>query len=168
VILKPGSDDINVDFADVKTIMQHKGIALMGIGKAIGDNAATRALELAIKSPLLDEISLSNAKGIMIHWTVNPYVSMFAIGDVMENIHDTLIGNPDIIFGTTTDENQAIDEIKITIVATGFDTQEEDIEDNTLKTNKSKTNHLNMRITDDEHYYDTPPLMRGYSIRFGF
>tara|TARA_B110000046_G_scaffold185253_1_gene226208 strand:- start:309 stop:1454 length:1146 start_codon:yes stop_codon:yes gene_type:complete len=169
VILKPGSDDINVDFADVKTIMQHKGIALMGIGKAVGDNAASRALELAIKSPLLDEISLSNAKGIMIHWTVNPYVSMFAIGDVMENIHDTLTGNPDIIFGTTTDENQAVDEIKITIVATGFDTQEENLDGNAFKTNKSTSNHLNMRTSeDDEDHYDTPPLMRGYSIRFGF
>ena len=167
VILKPGSDDINVDFADVKTIMQHKGIALMGIGKAKGDDAANRALELAIKSPLLDEISLSNAKGIMIHWTVNPDVSMFAIGDVMENIHDTLIGNPEIIFGTTTDENLAIDEIKITIVATGFDTPEEVIDENTSK-NAKATNHLNSRPSDNDDHYDTPPLMRGYSIRFSF
>jgi len=167
VILKPGSDDINVDFADVKTIMQHKGIALMGIGKAKGDDAANRALELAIKSPLLDEISLSNAKGIMIHWTVNPDVSMFAIGDVMENIHDTLIGNPEIIFGTTTDENLAIDEIKITIVATGFDTPEEEIDENAFKNTKS-ANHLNMRANENDDHYDTPPLMRGYSIKFSF
>jgi cell division protein FtsZ len=167
VILKPGSDDINVDFADVKTIMQHKGIALMGIGKAKGDDAATRALELAIKSPLLDEISLSNAKGIMIHWTVNPDVSMFAIGDVMENIHDTLIGNPEIIFGTTTDDNLSIDEIKITIVATGFDTPEELIDENELKNNKA-ANHLNIRTNDNDDHYDTPPLMRGYSIKFSF
>lgn len=167
VILKPGSDDINVDFADVKTIMQHKGIALMGIGKAKGDDAANRALELAIKSPLLDEISLSNAKGIMIHWTVNPDVSMFAIGDVMENIHDTLVGNPEIIFGTTTDENLAIDEIKITIVATGFDTPEEEIDENAFKNTKS-ANHLNMRPNENDDHYDTPPLMRGYSIKFSF
>jgi len=168
VILKPGSDDINVDFADVKTIMQHKGIALMGIGKASGENAANTALELAIKSPLLDEISLSNAKGIMIHWTVNPDVSMFAIGDVMENIHDTLVGNPEIIFGTTTDENLAIDEIKITIVATGFDTPEEEVEDNTFKSNtKHVNNQSTMRVDSDDHY-DTPPLMRGYSIRYSF
>jgi len=167
VILKPGSDDINVDFADVKTIMQHKGIALMGIGKAKGDNAANIALELAIKSPLLDEISLSNAKGIMIHWTVNPDVSMFAIGDVMENIHDTLIGNPEIIFGTTTDENLAVDEIKITIVATGFDSPEDLTDEHELKNTKT-TNHLNMRPNDSDDHYDTPPLMRGYSIKFSF
>lgn len=166
VILKPGSDDINVDFADVKTIMQHKGVALMGIGKATGDDAAQKALELAIKSPLLDEISLSNAKGIMIHWTVNPDVSMFAIGDVMENIHDTLVGNPEIIFGTTTDENLAIDEIKITIVATGFETHEDNIDDNSLKNTKSIP-HLNNTNDKDDHY-DTPPLMRGYSIKFNF
>ncbi|RLA82995.1 MAG: cell division protein FtsZ [Epsilonproteobacteria bacterium] len=167
VILKPGSDDINVDFADVKTIMQHKGIALMGIGKAKGDDSANKALELAIKSPLLDEISLSGAKGIMIHWTVNPDVSIFAIGDVMENINDTLTGNPEIIFGTTTDENLAIDEIKITIVATGFESTEESIDENSLKTPTKVTTHLNNRQnSDSENQYDLPPHMRGYSIKF--
>jgi len=103
----------------------------------------------------------------MIHWTVNPDVSMFAIGDVMENIHDTLIGNPEIIFGTTTDENLAIDEIKITIVATGFDTPEEEIDENAFKNTKS-ANHLNMRANENDDHYDTPPLMRGYSIKFSF
>ena len=84
-----------------------------------------KALDTAIKSPLLDEISLGDAKGILIHWTVNPNVPMFAISDVMDNIHSTLTGNPDIIFGTTTDENLDVDEIKITIVATGFESSEE-------------------------------------------
>ena len=164
VILKPGSDDINVDFADVKTIMQHKGIALMGIGKAKGDNAANQALEAAIKSPLLDEISLSGAKGIMIHWTINPDVSMFAIGDVMENINDTVEGNPEIIFGTTTDDNLAIDEIKITIVATGFESPEEEIDSSIQKTATKPTPIT--RVNASEDYYDTAPLMRGYSIRY--
>lgn len=165
VILKPGSDDINVDFADVKTIMQHKGIALMGIGKAKGDDAANRALELAIKSPLLDEISLSSAKGIMIHWTTNPNVSMFAISDVMENINDAVEGNPEIIFGTTTDDNLAIDEVKITIVATGFESNEvDDIEEHS--STKHQASSIPSKSKDDEDYYDTPPLMRGYSIKY--
>lgn len=167
VILKPGSDDINVDFADVKTIMQHKGIALMGIGKAKGEDAANQALELAVKSPLLDEISLSGAKGIMIHWTVNPDVSMFAIGDVMENINDTLTGNPEIIFGTTTNSNLAIDEIKITIVATGFDSPSETtLDEEEVKTNTKLLNNTSARVQDGENQYDLPPLMRGYSIKF--
>jgi cell division protein FtsZ len=166
VILKPGSDDINVDFADVKTIMQHKGIALMGIGKAKGDNAATEALEAAVKSPLLDEISLSGAKGIMIHWTTNPNVSMFAVGDVMNNIHDSLLGTPDIIFGTTTNDNMAVDEIKITIVATGFETPEEIIDEQILKST-TRNMHINSRTnTDSASQYDLPPLMRGYSIKY--
>jgi len=167
VILKPGSDDINVDFADVKTIMQHKGIALMGIGKAKGDNAAQEALELAIKSPLLDEISLSGAKGIMIHWTTNPNVSLFAIGDVMENISDSLEGNPEIIFGTTTDESLAIDEIKITIVATGFESSDkEDENDENAHITPVTPAHIMHKSRNDENYYDTPPLERGYSIKY--
>ena len=166
VILKPGSDDINVDFADVKTIMQHRGIALMGIGKAKGDNAAEDALQQAIKSPLLDEIALDGAKGIMIHWTVNPNVSMFAIGDVMENIHESLIGTPDIIMGTTTDENLAVDEIKITIVATGFESQNEEPEERMdQKPDKKVIASQAINNPDSESQYDLPPLMRGYSIR---
>ncbi len=167
VILKPGSDDINVDFADVKTIMQHKGIALMGIGKAKGDNAANTALEMAIKSPLLDEISLSGAKGIMIHWTTNPNVSMFAISDVMEDINDILIGNPEIIFGTTSDSTMDIDEIKITIVATGFESAdtEEAVQESSNMTPVTPV-HVPHKSSNDENYYDTPPLMRSYSIRY--
>ena len=163
VILKPGSADINVDFADVKTIMQYKGIALMGIGKAKGEDAANLALDAAIRSPLLDEVSLSSAKGIMIHWTINPDVSIFAIQDVMENINDMIDGDPDIIFGTTTNETLGVDEIKITIVATGFDSpdslsnKDEIKQDNVSHIQKSKS---------DSDYYDTPPLMRGYSIKY--
>lgn len=166
VILKPGSDDINVDFADVKTIMQHKGIALMGIGKAKGDSAAQEALDLAIKSPLLDEISLSSAKGIMIHWTINPNVSMFAIGDVMENINDTVEGNPEIIFGTTTDETLDIDEIKITIVATGFESSDQEENEDENKNIHHSTPTVPHKSMNDQDYYDTPPLMRGYSIKY--
>ncbi len=168
VILKPGSDDINVDFADVKTIMQHKGIALMGIGKAKGDDSAKVALEQAIRSPLLDEISLSGAKGIMIHWTINPNVSMFAIGDVMENINESVEGNPEIIFGTTTDENLAVDEIKITIVATGFESSElnNDRENETKELPSKQQTAMPAATPNSQDYYDTPPLMRGYSIKY--
>jgi cell division protein FtsZ len=164
VILKPGSDDINVDFADVRTIMQHKGIALMGIGRAKGEDAAQKALDIAIKSPLLDEISLGDAKGIMIHWTVNPNVPMFAISDVMDNIHSTLTGNPDIIFGTTTDENLDVDEIKITIVATGFESSEESKQE--IQQQKTTTHSTTTKVVNNENLYDTPPLMREYSIKY--
>ena len=166
VILKPGSGGINVDFADVKTVMQYKGMAIMGIGTAKGDNAAQRALENAIKSPLLDEISLSGAQGIMIHWTVSPKVSMFALSDIMDNIHDTIDGDAYVIFGTTTDNTLDVDEVKITIVATGFQESNTLEQSATTKIHETQT-QTNHNITlDSKNYYDTPPSMRGYSIKY--
>jgi len=168
VILKPGGGGINVDFADVKTVMQYKGMAIMGIGTAKGDNAAKKALENAIKSPLLDEICLSGAQGIMIHWTVSPKVSMFALSDIMENIHDTIDGDAYVIFGTTTDNTLDIDEVKITIVATGFqDTSSSNEQIITTKAKEPDTqqNTYNVSLTD-KNYYDTPPSMRGYSVKY--
>ena len=161
VILKPGANDINADFADIKTIMQHKGMALMGIGKAKGENATIRALENAIKSPLLEDVTLSGAQGIMVHWTVNPNIPFSSIRDIMEEISDTIDGDADIIFGTTTDDTLDEDEVKITIVATGFETPEEVVNDK--KDDKSTTTMLS---PSDPEYYETPPLMRGYSIKY--
>jgi cell division protein FtsZ len=164
VILKPGSSDINVDFADVKTIMQHRGMALMGIGKGKGENAARDAIENAIKSPLLDEVSLESAKGIMIHWTFNKNLSLFSVTEIMENINDTIDTNADIIFGTTTDDSLAKDEVKITIVATGFETQAEDESD--IEEDSEKPNiQIKHDLSNDPNYYDVPPFMRGYAIK---
>lgn len=168
VILKPGSGGINVDFADVKTVMQYKGLAIMGIGTAKGENASQEALENAIKSPLLDEISLSGAQGIMIHWTVSPKVSMFALSDIMENIHETISGDAYVIFGTTTNDNLDLDEVKITIVATGFqDTNSIYNQVSNSNSNKNFDQLGNSSISpDDQNYYDTPPSMRGYSVKY--
>jgi len=163
VILKPGTNDINTDFADIKTIMQHKGMALMGIGKAKGENATQEALENAIKSPLLDEVSLSGAKGIMVHWTVSPKVTLFSISNVMEHINESIDSNADIIFGNTTDEDLDADEVKITIVATGF---ESSIEDEDKNEKQAQTPNGRILTPDDPNYYDTPPLMRGYSQKY--
>jgi len=165
VILKPGANDINADFADIKTIMQHRGMALMGIGKAKGEDAAIMALENAIKSPLLDEVSLNGAQGIMVHWTVNPNISLFAITSIMEEISETIHGDADIIFGTTTDDTLEEDEVKITIVATGFDINNESNKEEVTQT-QVNTN-VNPALTpSDPEYYDVPPLMRGYSIKY--
>jgi cell division protein FtsZ len=161
VILNPGNSDINTDFADVKTIMQHKGMALMGIGRAKGEDSARQALSNAIESPLLDKMPLTGAKGILIHFNVNPNVSMFAISDVMNDIHDTIDGNAEIIFGTTTSESLEIDEVKITIVATGFDsTKDMSDEKNKQEPKKSQPKE------GDENYIDIPPLMRDYVVRY--
>ncbi len=162
VILNPGNSDINTDFADVKTIMQHKGMALMGIGRAKGDDSAKRALENAIDSPLLDKMPLTGAKGLLIHFNVNPNVSMFAISDIMNTIHDTIDSNAEVIFGTSTSESLEVDEVKITIVATGFESNA------TPQVTQTETNKpsKSMPQPGDENYLDTPPLMRDYIIQY--
>lgn len=165
VILNPGNSDINTDFADVKTIMQHKGMALMGIGRAKGENAAQRALEDAIDSPLLDKVSLNGAKGILIHFNIHPQVSLFAINDVMGTINDRMDSNAEIIFGTTSDSTLEKDEVKITIVATGFESKNDEFEE-TLE-NSEESNSLNtLSLDNNENYLDTPPLMRDYIVQF--
>lgn len=162
VILNPGNSDINTDFADVKTIMQHRGMALMGIGKAKGEDAALRALNNAIESPLLDKMSLSGAKGILIHFNIHPQVSLFAINNVMGTIHDTIDSNAEIIFGTTSDSSLEKDEVKITIVATGF-------ESSVVSTaaNQKDKEELSVNLSpNDENYLDIPPLMRDYVVLY--
>ena len=164
VILNPGNSDINTDFADVKTIMQHKGMALMGIGRAKGENAAQRALEDAIDSPLLDKVSLNGAKGILIHFNIHPQVSLFAINDVMGTINDRMDSNAEIIFGTTSDSTLEKDEVKITIVATGFESRNDEVDEPT-ETNEEE-NQNSAPMVDIENYLDTPPLMRDYIVQY--
>ena len=163
VILNPGNSDINTDFADVKTIMQHRGMALMGIGKAKGEDAAQRALEDAIDSPLLDKVSLNGAKGILIHFNIHPQVSLFAINDVMGTINDRMDSNAEIIFGTTSDSTLETDEVKITIVATGFESKNDEHEE----TNEtSEEGNQNAMPSNDDNYLDVPPLMRDYVVQY--
>lgn len=164
VILNPGNSDINTDFADVKTIMQHKGMALMGIGRAKGENAAQRALEDAVDSPLLDKVSLNGAKGILIHFNIHPQVSLFAINDVMGTINERMDSNAEIIFGTTSDSTLEKDEVKITIVATGFESKNDEVEE-TTEGNEESSNQNNNVLADSENYFDTPPLMRDYIVQ---
>ena len=166
VILNPGNSDINTDFADVKTIMQHKGMALMGIGRAKGENAAQRALEDAIDSPLLDKVSLNGAKGILIHFNIHPQVSLFAINDVMGTINDRMDSNAEIIFGTTSDSTLEKDEVKITIVATGFESRNDELEESS-ESGDETTNQASATLDDsNENYYDTPPFMRDYRVQY--
>ena len=166
VILNPGNSDINTDFADVKTIMQHKGMALMGIGRAKGDDAAQRALEDAIDSPLLDKVSLNGAKGILIHFNIHPQVSLFAINNVMGTINERMDSNAEIIFGTTSDSTLEKDEVKITIVATGFESRNDELEESSESADET-TNQASATLDDsNENYYDTPPFKRDYRVQY--
>ena len=120
LITKPGI--INVDFADVRAVMQDSGSALMGIGIASGESRATQAAKQAINSPLLD-VSVDGAKGVLFNITGSTDLSMMEVNEAASIITENVDPNARIIFGASTDESVKKGEIKITVVATGFDSK---------------------------------------------
>jgi len=140
VILSHGDNDINLDFADVKTVMSHRGLALMGAGYAVGPNAAYDAAKAAIESPLLDNISIDGAMGVLVHFDIHPEYPIMEIGEAMSIVEESADENAAVIFGTTTNENMEIDEVRITIVATGFEDKNAIAEPTTAKTQKTLLN----------------------------
>jgi cell division protein FtsZ len=121
VILSSGENDINLDFADLQTVMSHRGMALMGVGEHEGENAAYEAIKAAIESPLLDNMSINGAMGVLVHFSMHPDFPMMELAEAMEVVHDSAHDDAEVIWGTSTDESIAENYIKITIVATGFD-----------------------------------------------
>ena len=110
---------INLDFADVKTIMTDTGSALMGIGYGSGDNRAVTAAEAAIKSPLL-ETSIEGAKGVLLNITGGPSLGLLEVNEAAAIISDAVDPEANIIFGAVIDEAFQ-DEVRVTVIATGFD-----------------------------------------------
>lgn len=110
---------INVDFADVRTIMADAGSALMGIGRGTGDNRAMEAAKAAIESPLL-ELSIDGAQGILFNITGGPDMGMYEIDEAAKTITEAADPECNIIFGAIVDESMT-GEIKITVIATGFE-----------------------------------------------
>lgn len=110
---------VNLDFADVKSIMSNAGSALMGIGQGSGDTRAIDAVKYAMDSPLL-EVSIQGAKGVLINFTGGRDMGMHEIEEAAKLIHDSVDPEANIIWGTVLDENMT-GEIRVTLVATGFD-----------------------------------------------
>lgn len=117
LITTPGI--INIDFADIKSVMKGAGSALMGIGVASGENRAVEAAKLAISSPLLD-ISINGAKGVLFSIAGGDDLGMYEIQDAAKTITESVDPDARIIFGTIRDENLKKGEVKITIIASGF------------------------------------------------
>jgi cell division protein FtsZ len=117
IITQPGL--INLDFADVKTVMTDAGSALMGIGSARGENRAIRAAELAISSPLL-EASIDGAMGVLLSVAGGSDLGLFEINEACELVQAAAHPDARIIFGTTIDDALG-DEVRITVIAAGFD-----------------------------------------------
>lgn len=130
LITKPGL--INLDFADVKSIMYEAGTALMGVAEAEGDNKVTKAVQLAIESPLI-EADIDGAKGILINITGSNDLPMMDVETAANLITQKAAPNANIIFGATVDE-QLKDKIKITVIATGFSSSTKKIPNSTQTT----------------------------------
>ena len=121
VILSSGENDINLDFADLQTVMSHPGMALMGVGEHQGENAAYEAIKAAIESPLLDNMSINGAMGVLVHFKMHPDFPMMELSEAMDVVHESADEEAEVIFGTTTDEKLPVDYVRITLVATGFE-----------------------------------------------
>ena len=114
---------INLDFADVKTIMLNQGVAHMGVGRATGENRAEDAAKEAISNPLL-ESSIEGARGVIINITGSSDVGLLEANTAAELVQRSADPEANIIFGTVTDDSMG-DEIQITVIATGFEKEEE-------------------------------------------
>ena len=138
---------VNVDFADVRTIMTDQGLALMGTGRASGENRAVDAAAQAISSPLLEDVSIDGATGILINLTGGLDMGLHDVHMASTLIQEAADEDAQIIFGTVVDESIE-DEIKVTVIATGFDKVEERVEENMR----------NLPIQKERH--DIPTIIR--------
>jgi hypothetical protein len=111
---------INVDFADVRTIMASMGRALMGTGIGTGKKRATEAAEMAISSPLLEDVNIEGATGILINITGGPDLTLHEVNEASSLIQQAAHEDANIIFGSVIDPNLS-EEVRITVIATGFD-----------------------------------------------
>lgn len=118
LITMPGI--INLDFADVKTIMKNAGSALMGVGSATGENRAVQAAKTAINSPLL-ELSIDGARGLLFNVSGGPDITMREVHEAAKVITENIDPEAKVIFGAVVDERIKKDELKITVIAAGFD-----------------------------------------------
>ncbi len=111
---------INLDFADVKTIMKEKGLALLGTGSAVGEGRIEEATRMAINSPLLEDISIAGARGALINITGSSAMGLAEINEAVSLVHGEVHDEANIIFGAVIDEEMG-DAVNVTVIATGFD-----------------------------------------------
>lgn len=154
LITMPGL--INVDFADVRTIMNNAGSALMGIGTGIGENRALTAARTAIASPLL-EVKIDGAKGILFNIIGGPDLTMSEVDEAAKIIASAADADANIIFGATIDDSM-VDQIKITVIATGFDETRKRMFDLTEPQVTVKPYQPNGEVAGEE--FDIPAFLR--------
>ena len=146
LMIMPGL--INLDFADIKSIMEDKGKAIMGTGEAEGENRAIKAAEQALSNPLLDDSNMKGAKGVLINITGGMDITLFEIDEAANRIKEEVDEEANIIFGSSFDENLA-GKIRVSIVATG-------IENSSMETIKNKPQPIAVNYIEENILPATP------------
>ena len=154
LIIRPGL--VNVDFADVRTVMSEMGAAMMGTGTASGEHRAREAAERAINSPLLDDIDLSGARGILVNITAGLDLSLGEFSEVGSTIEDIASEDATVVVGTVIDP-ELTDTLKVTVVATGLRNMEFKP---TLATVEPTVAKRPVATASDYKDYDLPPGRR--------
>jgi len=154
LIMMPGL--INLDFADVRTTMSKAGMAIMGIGTSNGENRAMEAAERAISHPLLEDISISGAKGVLINIASNSDLTMEEMTEASERIYNEVGENAEIIWGTVIDDTLG-DEMRVTVIATGIDSSPKSEKGTELR---GKIRDVTFDDLNDAVDYDEPTFIR--------
>lgn len=169
IIIDSGESDINLDFADVKTVMSNRGLAIMGVGVSEGDNSPVEALKDSMQSPLLNDMNINGAMGVLVHFKIHPNCSFFEIDEAMNIIRETVDENADVFFGTTTDESIQNNRVEVTLIATGFEIKQKEKEGTTNLKDCLREHRLNRLkkvssgdFNSDEIYdeLETPSYLR--------
>lgn len=157
LITRPGL--INVDFADVRTVMSEMGMAMMGTGRATGENRAREAAEAAVRSPLLEDINLQGAKGILVNITAGMDLNLGEFSEVGDIVREFASDSATVVVGTVIDPEMT-DELKVTVVATGLGGERE-------KPTKVVDNTRTLDGKTDYNQLDRPAVLRRRAVAQG-
>ena len=164
LIIRPGM--INVDFADVRTVMSEMGMAMMGTGRAVGDNRAREAAEAAIHSPLLEDVNLEGARGILVNITAGIDLSLGEFSEVGDTVEEFASGDATVVVGTVIDPNMT-DELRVTVVATGLQnpisSARPNIPQTDVPTKVVVDNTVRASSQPDYSRLDKPTIMRNHA-----
>jgi len=159
LIMMPGL--VNLDFADVRTTMSRAGLAIMGIGVSSGENRAIEAAERAISHPLLEDIAISGAKGVLMNITCNSELTMEEMTEASERIYNEVGENADIIWGAVVDDSMD-DEMSVTVIATGIGEKEDKAKPDNVMEHSFRGRVRDIIPSDLENIvdYDEPTFIR--------
>lgn len=151
---------VNVDFADVRTVMSEMGMALMGTGESRGDNRAISAAKNAISSPLLEDVSVDGATGLLINITGSSSMTLFEVNEAATLIQEAAHEDANIIFGSVIDDSME-DTIRVTVIATGFEQPQAQVASQvssgvTLTSSRQEASQMNMVNLQEDTQEDRP------------